>query len=483
VYARHYPDPAATAGLLAQRHAELLSRVLAWQQVVYSEKNLPVWLRDSLVNSLYMITEDGLWAQKGPVLPAWVRAEDGLFGLNESPRGCPQIECLPCSFYGSLPLVYFFPELQLSTMRAYKGYQHPGGSPPWIFGPNADMAAPVVHRFVVSPDGKSAQMTPAPPGYPNEYQAATNGISYAGIVDRFLLCRDESDKYLKEFYPSMKQCLLWTVGLRKTPSYSIGERILAMPDIDGHLFGLEWFEVDQPGWFGITAHVGILHLAHLRIVERMARQMGDEAFARQCADWTRAASEALDKHLWTGSYYRNFFCPARKLKSDLVFGYQLDGQWIMDHHGLASPIAADRVQRTLATIRRCNIALSKSAAVNYAQPDGTKAAVAGYGTYSYFPPEALMLAMTYMYNGQKEFGLELARRAWHNIVCKHGYTWDMPNIMRGDQDTGERVFGNDYYQDMILWSLPAALAGTDVSAPCKPGGLVSRILQAGQRAR
>jgi uncharacterized protein (DUF608 family) len=137
------------------------------------------------------------------------------------------------------------------------------------------------------------------------------------------------------------------------------------------------------------------------------------------------------------------------------------------------------VKRTLATIQRCNIALSKSAAVNYAQPDGTKAMVAGYGTFSYFPPEALMLAMTYMYNGQKEFGMELARRAWHNIVCKHGYTWDMPNIMRGDQDTGERVFGNDYYQDMIIWSLPAALAGTDVNAPCKPGGLVERMIKAG----
>jgi hypothetical protein len=54
----------------------------------------------------------------------------------------------------------------------------------------------------------------------------------------------------------------------------------------------------------------------------------------------------------------------------------------------------------------------------------------------------------------------------------------MPNIMRGDVDTGERTFGNDYYQDMMLWSLPAALAGEDVSGPTKPGGLVDRILNA-----
>ena len=54
----------------------------------------------------------------------------------------------------------------------------------------------------------------------------------------------------------------------------------------------------------------------------------------------------------------------------------------------------------------------------------------------------------------------------------------MPNIMRGDVDTGERTFGNDYYQDMMLWSLPAAIAGTDFGASAKPGGLVYRVLQA-----
>ncbi len=91
-----------------------------------------------------------------------------------------------------------------------------------------------------------------------------------------------------------------------------------------------------------------------------------------------------------------------------------------------------------------------------------------------------MLAMTYMYAGERDFGLELARKSWDNLICLQGYTWDMPNIMRGDVDTGERVFGNDYYQDMMLWALPAALAGQDASGPCKPGGLVDRVLEAGK---
>ena len=123
MYSRYYPNASVTAQLLASHREHLFRRVAAWQQVIYSEEKLPIWLRDSLINVLYMITEDSYWAQKAAALPEWVQEEDGLFGMNECPRGCPQIECIPCSFYGSLPLTYFFPQLQLSTIRGYQGYQ------------------------------------------------------------------------------------------------------------------------------------------------------------------------------------------------------------------------------------------------------------------------------------------------------------------------------------------------------------------------
>lgn len=459
MYAKHYPDAVQTAELVARRHEELLGRILAWQQVIYSEDRLPVWLRDSLINVLYMITEDGYWAQKKPPLPDWVRDEDGLFGMNECPRGCPQIECIPCSFYGSLPLAYFFPDLELSTLRGYKGYQFEDGAPTWIFG------------------GCTGGTPPIDFAYPTKgYQFTTNGISLATLVDQFVMCHDGPDgKYLKEFYPMIKKCMIWTVNLRTTPAYTIGERIISMPNNNE---GTEWFEAAEPGWSGMTAHVGGLHIAQLRITERMARQIGDVDFARQCSDWIRAAQEAMEKRLWTGSYYLNFHEPDKNITSDLVFGYQLDGEWITDHHALPETLPQERVQTVLETIKRCNIAVTKYGAVNYANAAGTPAAVKGYGTYSYFPPEALMLAMTYMYNGHREFGIELARKVWHNLFCLQGYTWDMPNIMRGDVDTGERTFGNDYYQDMMLWSMPAAIDGQDVGAPTRPGGLVHRVLKA-----
>jgi uncharacterized protein (DUF608 family) len=456
-YVKHYPTAIAAAEKLAGQHGSLLKRVLAWQEAIYTDEKLPVWLRDSLVNVLYMMTEDGLWAQKKAPLPAWVKEEDGLFGMIECPRGCPQFECLPCSFYGNAPLVYFFPELAKSTYRGYKGYQFPEGAPPWIFGGCTGQTPPV--DFANTTRG---------------YQFTTNGISLAAMLDRYYLCHGDKDKdFIEEFYPALKQCMIWTVNLR--PAYPLGDRIIAMPAGNA---GTEWFEAPEPGWAGMTAHVGGLHLAQLRITERFAQLAGDSDFARQCREWIELGAQSMEKRLWTGSYYLNYLEPETGRKSELVFGYQMDGQWITDHHGLPRALPEDRVKKTLETIKRCNVAVTQYGAVNYANPDGTPAQVKGYGTYSYFPPEALMLAMTYMYEGQKEYGVNLAYKVWHNLVCLQGYTWDMPNIMRGDVDNGERTFGNDYYQDMMLWSLPAALEGKDFGAPAKPGGLVARVLEA-----
>ena len=94
----------------------------------------------------------------------------------------------------------------------------------------------------------------------------------------------------------------------------------------------------------------------------------------------------------------------------------------------------------------------------------------------FFPPALMMLSMTYMYNGRKEWGLELTRRCMENLVCQQGVTWDQPNIVRGD--TGNRAFGADYYQNMMLWSLPAAMEKKSIDGPCRAGELVDRVIRA-----
>jgi uncharacterized protein (DUF608 family) len=380
--------------------------------------------------------------------------------MNESPRGCPQIECIPCSFYGSLPLVYFFPEAALSTLRGYKGYQDAEGAPPWIFGGCTGQTGPVA--FASPTRG---------------YQVALNGPCYVDMVDRYALCHGD-EPFLREFYPSVKKALEFTLDLNRGP-----DGVVSMPDrkvsVGGMQWETTWFEWYE--WHGIVPQVGGIRLATLRMGQRMAEQAGDEAFARQCREWIAAGQHSIEEKMWRGDHYCSFWDAASGRTTELVFGYQLDGEWMARAHGLPGVFLNRRVKKTLETIRRVNVPPTRYGAINYAYPDG-RLLVPGewpqhdiYAPHDFFSPELFMLAMTYLYEGEQEFGLELARRCLHNIVCEHGMTWDMPNIVRGD--TGERGFGNDYYQNLMLWALPAAITGEDFAGPCRPGGLVERVLR------
>lgn len=464
--AKHYPDALFTANFLAREHATLLKRIIAWQETIYSAPELPGWLADALINNLHLIPECSVWGQAQAPIGDWCKAEDGLFGLNECPRGCPQIECIPCSFYGNIPLVYFFPEAALSTLRGYKAYQFPDGRPPWIFGGCTAIAAE--NR---PPYGLSAPDV--------GYQTVLNGACYVVMVDRYWRTTSD-DGVLAEFWDSLKRSNDFSMNLR--PAYGLSQ-VMAMPTpgTDGHGLGdTEWFEAPEPGWKGYVTHAGGVRMAQVQIMRRMAEAMGDHAYRAQCDSWLAAGAQALEEHLWAGDYYLNFNEPETGQKSDLIFGYQLDGQWVTDWHGVDGAFPQERVACTLQTLRRANCALSQSGAVNYANADGAPAKVGGYGAFSYFPPELFMLAMTFMYGGQRDFGLELLRRCLENIVCRWGYTWDMPNTVRGDVDSGQRAFGADYYQNMMLWAVPAAILDQDLTGPTQTGGLIARIIQAGK---
>jgi uncharacterized protein (DUF608 family) len=477
MYAKYYKDAPAVAEAVAKDHASLLGRVLAWQETLYAAEEIPVWLRESLANILHLITRTSYWAQAKPPIGDWCREDDGLFGLNECPRECPQIECLPCSFYGNIPVVYFFPELALSTLRGYKAYQYPDGAPPWVFGGCTAGAA----EGYKATDG--AEMAVPSPGY----QTTLNGPCYVDMVDRYWQ-RTGNDAILKEFYPSIKKSTIYTMKLRSGPdgivSVPEGNRNPTQPHGTPGT-GLDWFEGN--GWFGMTPHVGGIHLAQLRMAGRMAERVGDHEFAEQCKKWLEQGSASMESKLWTDKYYLAYFEPESGKRSELVFGYQLDGDWMCFYHGLPGVFRPERAKITLDTIRRTCMALAPYGAANFANADGTpteseKFMAPGweidYGVYGYFPPEVWMLAATYLYQGEREVGLQLARNTLQGFV-KFGHTWTQPNMVNGA--TGERIYGSDYYQNLMLWALPAAIVGNDLARACSQESLVERVIKAGNK--
>ncbi len=200
MYASRYKNAVEVARFLARHHSSLLKRILSWQAAIYGAGEIPLWLRDSLINTLHLISETSVWAQARPPIGEWCRPEDGIFGMNECPRGCPQIECIPCSFFGNMPLVYFFPELAMSTLRTYKAYQYPSGAAPWNFGG-------------VTTGEKPYEMALPSPGYSHKPQTTLDGPCYVDMVDRMWL-RTGDDAILREFYESVKKNTIFTMNLR-----------------------------------------------------------------------------------------------------------------------------------------------------------------------------------------------------------------------------------------------------------------------------
>lgn len=310
------------------------------------------------------------------------------------------------------------------------------------------------------------------------YQTTTNGPCYVDMVDRYFL-RTGNTEILREFYPSIKANTIYTMNLRPEDG---ADGIVSVPsrNVDpenpagqpGH--HLEWFE--NVLWFGMTPHVGGIHLANLKMSERMAERAGDSAFARQCREWFDQGSASLEGKLWTGEYYLAYNDPRAGKKSDDVFAYQLDGEWMARFHGLREVFRPARLKTALATIRRACADKWPAGAVNLARPDGQLAEGVGYGPNAYFVPEIYMLAMTYMYAGERDFGLELARRCVHSLNIRNLLTWNQPNILRADN--GDMLFGSHYVQNMMLWAVPAALERQDIAAFCAPGGLVDRVIRA-----
>ena len=314
------------------------------------------------------------------------------------------------------------------------------------------------------------------------YQTTTNGPCYVDMVDRYLL-RTGDSAALQEFFPSVKRNTSYTMSLRPEDG---ADGIISVPsgNVDpqnpngqpGH--HLEWFE--NVLWFGMTPHIAGIHLASLKMSERMANHAGDTEFAAQCRRWLEQGSASLENKLWEGNYYLAYSDPRAGKRSDDVFAYQLDGEWMARFHGLGHVFREDRMRTALGTIRRACVDRWPYGAVNLARPDGGLAENVGYGPNAYFVPELYMLAMTYLYLGDRETGLELARRGVYSLNIHNLLPWDQPNILRAD--TGDRLFGSHYVQNMMLWAVPAALEGSDVGGICAKGKLVDRIITAARKA-
>jgi non-lysosomal glucosylceramidase len=183
----------------------------------------------------------------------------------------------------------------------------------------------------------------------------------------------------------------------------------------------------------------------------------------------------LEEKLWNGENYLLFSHAETGTKSDTILANQLAGQWCSRLHGLPGAFPETRVSHTLRTVEATCVAATANGALNALRPNGTEDHSAPPHSDGIFTGECLCLAATLIYEGRRSAGIEVACRMMSAIVLKEGAGWELPNILDGD---GCILHGQDFYQMMMLWTVPLALDGHDIARACAPQGFVDRILRA-----
>jgi len=449
-YGKRFANAQEIATYAISKRTDWLRRILAWQEVIYSRTELPEWLREALVNGLCPMAKNAIWLAKFHH-DDWYD-DIGLFVQNESFSTCSLLETMPCRFFGHWPAMFFFPELERSTLHAIRHFQLRDGETPFCFGLGFALRDP---RY--------------------ECQHTCGPGEYAQIIYRNYLCSGD-EEFLKEFYPSARDAINWSKTLDYDNDGLVNDHVHAAP---GELFPAN-NPFDQWPWFGTSSYVAGKWLATLMAGIEMAEVVGDEKQAEDWKRWLERGQASYEDKLWNGSYYRLYNDPESGRISEISLSAQLNGVWATKVIGLPDPLPKERIHSALDAIARLNFPASPYGMVNGVHPDGTiETTKGGSGDFArdIFVQCNWGTAMTFIFEGRREEGNNAARKIADTIFRgPDPMPWSWPCSI--NSTNGSSGHGHDYYDAMVIWSFPMAFAGTNVSGIIAPGRIVDDVLKA-----
>lgn len=455
-YAERFADVKAVAAAAVQRHEQWLRRVLAWQEVIYGAE-LPDWLKEALVNVLSTLTKNSVWLARTRADDWW--DQEGLFLVSESFATCSLIETMPCRFFGHWPALFFFPELERTTLKAIRYFQLRDGQPPHCFGIGFAIRDPRYHC-----------------------QHTAGAGEYPQIIYRYYL-RTGDEAFLKDFWPSARDSLNFMLWLDRDGDGLVEDH--------PHTVEGEYWPANNPmdNWpfYGASSYTAGKGLASLICGIKMAELVGDQAQAARWRKVLQQGQKSYEEKLWTGSFYRTYNDPATGRRNDSSLAAQLHSVWCTRVLGLEDPLPQDRIQKSLDSIARLNIPASRFGMVDAVFADGKPCIEGGPGGDRIWSRDIFIqcnatAAMVFMYHGRRQEGEKAAQTMLDTLFRgPHAMPWSHPCGI--NSLTGATTHGHDYYDHMVIWTYPLALAGQDIRAAIAPGGLIDRILRAAAQGK
>ncbi len=361
----------------------------------------PAWFNDALLTNL------------APFFSSSWYVRDGRFAFYEAPMICPLMGTLDVGFYGSIPLSYFFPELEVSQMMQFARAQRKDGYIPHDLGKN---------RIDLPSNGTTF------------YQWKDLNPKFILMVYRdFLWAGDK--KFLKKLYPHVKRALAWSINNDRDGN--------GLPDHEGadQTFDLWAFS-------GTNPYTSSIFLAALLACEKMGRLMGEGSFSKDCRGRFRKGSESFERELWNGKYF-----------GETCQLSQLNGQWYADLLDLGAIADRQKIKQALLYILKHNGAHSSYGLVNSVRRDGRLDTSNDHSKNIWSGMNYAFLSLCLLEGFPLNNLLKEARKIWDNITLIQRSPWNQPDTI--DSKTGRFVFGDSYYRNMDIWSIPIALAMKD----------------------
>lgn len=414
----------------------------AWQAPYVNDESKPLWYRGMLFNEIYILADGGsFWGRpvgSGPKKPP-------VYSFMEC-YDYPFYETLDVRFYGSLPLLKFWPDIEKGVMREFAATvpQEFNEKMIWIWKSLQQPSKAFKIR-------KAKGAVPHDLGVPKEDPFEqinqfswqdTNGWKdlnpkFVLMVYRdFVLTGKKDEEFLRDTWPAVQESLAY---LRKYDTDGDG-----VPENEGYP------DQTYDTWVvrGESAYSAGLWLAALRSAAEIARQLGDSSAAAQYHELFAKSQASYIKKLWTGEYFRY---DTKSEYRDNIQADQLAGQWYANMTGLGDLVPRDMQLSSLKKIYNFNVlkfADGSMGAVNGIAPDGslvkTNEQVEEVWAGTTFALAALMLG-----DGLKDEAFRTAWGLYHTSYETKGYWFRTPEAW----DISGNYRASMYMRPAAIWAM------------------------------
>ncbi len=429
--------------------AQWSDEIDAWQAPYINDESKPLWFRGMLFNEMYILADGGsFWGR--PVGSDPKTAD--TFAFLEC-FDYPYYATLDVRFYGSMPLVKFWPDIDKQVLRQFSDTvpENLTDKYEWIW---KSQQTGKLHFRV----RKAKGAVPHDLGVPQEdpfFQINSfswqNTNDWKDLNSKFVLMiyRDyvftgrKDTEFLRYTWPSVQEALLHLQQYDRT-----GDGLPQNDDYPDQTYDV-WIV------HGESAYCGGLWLAALRAAEEIARDLGDVPAATKYHAMFLKGQDTYIKKLWNGDYFR--YDTMSEYRND-VQADQLAGQWYANMTGLGDLVPREMQLKALKKIYDFNVmkfAKGEMGAVNGMGADGsiitTNEQVQEVWTGTTFGVAALMLS-----DGMKDEGYRTAWGVYHTTYETKGYWFRTPEAW---EKTG-------YYR-ASMYMRPAAIWAMEMTSPPK----------------